>query len=130
LERLSLSEVALITGSGPHWARPRAAATRLAIESARQYRGGLRVLNAARVEKLAARTRSYLGRFGWQNVAVGDAASTRARSLIVYPLAARTEARRLSARLGFATAPRQDVRQVTVLLGRDAAMHPELRPKG
>ena len=130
LERLSLSEVALITGSGPRWSRPQATTTRLAIESARQYRGGLRVLNAARVEKLAARTRSYLGHFGWRNVTVGDAVSTRARSLIVYPLAARTEARRLSARLGFATAARQDVRQVTVLLGRDAAMHPELRTKG
>ena len=130
LERLSLSEVALITGSGPRWTRPQATATRLAIESARQYHGGLRVLNAARVEKLAARTRSYLGHFGWRNVTVGDAASTRARSLIVYPLTARKEARRLSARLGFATAPRQDVRQVTVLLGRDAATHPELRPKG
>lgn len=125
LERLSLSEVALITGSGPRWKRVEPPAKRLA--SARSDE--LRLLNAARVSRLAARTRSYLHGLGWNKVAIGDAAVTRASSLIVYPQGRSAQARRLAARLGFATAQRPGVRQVTVLLGRDASSHPALRPR-
>ena len=89
----------------------------------------VRVLNAARVDRLAARTRTFLGSFGWRDVAVGDAATTRSRSLILYPKGAQQAANRLSDRLGFAMAERNNVRQVTILLGRDAAVHPSLRPK-
>jgi hypothetical protein len=129
LARLSLTEVALITGSGPRWkpavAQPVQTAAR--IVPARGFE--VRLLNAARVDKLAARTRAYLGRFGWREMAVGDAATVRARSLIVYPQGSRPAADRLSARLGFAMAERADVRQVTILLGRDAAGNPALRPR-
>ena len=126
LERLSLTEVALVTGNGPRWKR---------IEQPRPAMAGgkaheLRVLNAARVSKLAARTRTYLHRLGWSDVAIGDAAVVRPRSLILYPQGKRAEAGRLSARLGFATAQRAGVRQVTVLLGRDAASHSALRSRG
>ena len=129
LERLSLTEVALVTGSGPRWARTAKQPVRMAARKAAPQPFEVRVLNAARVEKLAARTRAYLGRFGWREMAIGDAAAVRARSLIVYPDGRQSAALRLSARLGFATAKRTDVRQVTILLGRDAAAHPGLRPK-
>lgn len=128
LERLSLTEVALITGSGPRWkpVAPPMVVTASRVVPAKAYE--VRLLNAARVDKLAARTRALLGRFGWREMAVGDAAAIRARSLILYPKGTQAAARRLSARLGFAMAERTDVRQVTVLLGRDAARLPALRP--
>ena len=123
LERLSFGEVALVTGDGPRWKRIES--PKLAMKSPE-----LRVLNAARVSKLAARTRSYLHKLGWGEVVIGDAAIARSRSLILYPQGKRAEASRLSASLGFATAKRESVRQVTVLLGRDAASHSALRFKG
>ncbi len=127
LERLSQTEVALVTGSGPRWKRAVFQPVRSANAPPEPFE--VRLLNAARVEKLAARTRAYLGRFGWREMHVGDAADTRSRSLIVYPEGRRPAALRLSARLGFAMAERPGVRQVTILLGRDAAAHPGLRPK-
>lgn len=129
LERLSLTEVALFTTNAPRWKKPAAEPVRAAARAMPKSPIELRVLNAARVEKLAARTRAYLGRFGWRSVAVGDAAIVRRRSLIVYPQGAQEAANRLSAKLGFAAAQRADVRQLTLLLGRDAAEHPALRPK-
>jgi hypothetical protein len=128
LERLSLTEVALITGTGPRWKPAEAPQLRTAAR-ARAKPLEVRLLNAARVEKLAARTRAFLSQYGWREMAVGDAAAVRSRSLIVYPQGTETAARRLSTRLGFAMAKRADVRQVTILLGRDAAAHPGLRPK-
>jgi hypothetical protein len=129
LERLSLTEVALVTGSGLRWVRPVAQPVRTAARTAPSKAFEVRVLNAARVDRLASRTRAFLGRFGWRDIAVGDAVAVRSRSLIVYPKGAQQAASRLSARLGFAMAPRNDVRQLTILLGRDAADHPGLRPK-
>lgn len=125
LERLSFSEVALITGDGPRWKRVEQPPAGAAEAKTRE----LRVLNAARVSKLAARTRSYLHGLGWSDVVIGDAAVVRNRSLIVYPQGKRAEASKLSTRLGFATAQWRGVRQVTVLLGRDAAGHSALRPR-
>jgi hypothetical protein len=129
LERLSLTEVALITGNGPRWkpVAPPLVMTAARTAPAKAYE--VRLLNAARVDKLAARTRALLSRFGWREMAVGDAAAVRARSLIVYPKGTQAAARRLSARLGFAMAERADIRQVTILLGRDAARLPALRPQ-
>jgi hypothetical protein len=126
LERLSFSEVALITGDGPRWKPVEQPSTGTPGTKASE----LRVLNAARVSKLAARTRSYLHKFGWSDVVIGDAAAPRTRSLIVYPQGKRAEANRLSTKLGFATAQWAGVRQLTVLLGRDAAGHSALRSKG
>ena len=129
LERLSLTEVALITGNEPRWKPVAPPLVMTAARSAPARAHEVRLLNAARVDKLAARTRALLSRFGWREMAVGDAAAVRARSLIVYPKGTQAAARRLSARLGFAMAERADVRQVTVLLGRDAARLPALRPQ-
>lgn len=125
IERLSLTEVALITGNGPRWKRPDAQPARAGSPVLAE----IRLLNAARVDRLAARTQAYLGRFGWRQIRVGDAAAVRPRSLILYPNGAQAAAKRLSARLGFPTAPRNDVRQLTILLGRDAAAHPALHPR-
>jgi hypothetical protein len=129
LERLSLTEVALVTGSGPRWKRPTAEPVRTAARTMPPKPHEVRLLNAARVDKLAARTRAYLGRFGWREMAVGDATAIRSHSLILYPQGREAAAVRLSARLGFAMAERPGVRQVTILLGRDAAVHPGMRPK-
>ena len=129
LERLSLTEVALVTGSGTRWKKAIAQPVRSAARHAPPMPFEVRLLNAARVEKLAARTRGYLGSFGWREMAIGDAEAVRPRSLIVYPEGRRSTALRLSARLGFAMTERPGVRQVTILLGRDAAGHPGLRPK-
>jgi hypothetical protein len=129
IERLSLNEVALVTSGGPRWKKMAAQPLRTATAIAPSKVLEVRLLNAARIDKLAARTRSYLGRYGWRDMAVGDAAAVRARSLIIYPRGTRQAASRLSARLGFAMAERPDVRQLTILLGRDAVVHPGLRPK-
>ena len=126
LERLSLGEVALVTSSGTRWKR----IEQPSIAKAMAQSPELRVLNAARVDKLAARTRTYLRRLGWGEVMIGDAAMARTHSLILYPQGKRAEARKLSASLGFATAQGASVRQVTVLLGRDAASHAALRLRG
>src|SRR5204862_1032326 len=116
----SLTEVALITATGPRWKPIFAQPVRIAAGIAPARMLEVRVLNAARIDKLAARTRAFLSRYGWREMAVGDAAAVRARSLIVYPQGTQLAASRLSARLGFAMAERADVRQVTILLGRDA----------
>jgi tetratricopeptide (TPR) repeat protein len=138
LERLSMNEVALFTSDGPHWKRPtpqplmaarRTQPAQLARRPEPVLFANVRILNAARAEKLAARTRAYLGHFGWKEIAVGDADVIRQRSLIVYPKGSQAAATRLAARLGFATAARNDVRQLTILLGRDAVTHPALRLK-
>ena len=89
----------------------------------------VRLLNAARVNRLAARTRNWLTAKGWQGLAIGDAATTRTRSMIYYPMSKRALAQRLSAQFGFAMKPRSYGSQITVLLGADAAHHPALRPK-
>jgi tetratricopeptide (TPR) repeat protein len=125
LVRLSLTEVALFTTDGPRWKKPTPQAQRLATVKPVE----LRILNAARVDRLAARTRAYLGDFGWRRVEIGDAAKVRSRSLIIYPTGSRAAASKLSSRFGFAMAPRNDVRQLTILLGRDAANLPALQRK-
>ena len=121
-----MGEVALITVAGPLWrSEPLMQTARSAkIRFVPVQRGTalaeVRLLNAARVHRLAARTRAYLAGRGWREISIGDADRVRARSLILYPTDQRAVARRLSAQFGFAAAPHQGVQQVTVLLGRDA----------
>ena len=137
LERTSLREVALITASGPQW-RPltvvrteRSATVRFVpVRPAPGRVAGIRLLNAARVDKLAARTRLYLVGRGWRSISIGDAPAIRTRSVILYPAGRRRSAERLSAQFGFAIAQRASARQLTILLGRDAARISVLRAKG
>jgi len=136
LERLSMGEIGLITAQGPMWRTTTVArndqSTTVRFVPLRQASllpVKVRLLNAARVNRLAARTRNWLTAKGWQGLAIGDAATTRTRSMIYYPMSKRALARRLSAQFGFAMKPRSYGSQITVLLGTDAAHHPALRPK-
>ena len=133
LERLSLGEVALITGAGPQWrvqqaeVRVRKPVTGAAAVRQAAARSGIRLFNAARVDKLASRARSYLANRGWTVASVGDVVLPRSRSLILYPPDKRAAAARLSSQFGFAMEQRSGVRQVTILLGSDAAGLPMLK---
>jgi hypothetical protein len=128
LERLSGGEVALITSGVPLWRAETVASTartttvrfvplRQTVASQRP----VRLLNAARVDRLAARTRTWLAARGWREIMIGDAAVARSRSVILYPRAEHAAAQRLSAHLGFAMVERPTGGQLTILLGRDAA---------
>lgn len=134
LERVSLGEVALITSAGPQWRvqtdQPKArkpVTGAAAVRQAAVARSGIRLFNAARVDKLASRARFYLAGRGWTVASVGDVVLPRSRSLILYPSDKRATAARLSSQFGFAMQQRSDVRQVTILLGSDAAALPMLK---
>ena len=88
----------------------------------------VRLLNAARVNRLAARTRSWLVARGWRGLAIGDAPATRAHSVVLYPAGKRALAQTLSNQFGFRMAQRGSGSQVIVLLGQDAAKLSVLRP--
>jgi len=126
LERLSMGEIALVTNPAPLWrAEPVAAdahstAVRFVpLRSAREPR--VRLLNAARINRLAARTRTVLAARGFRTIGIGNAAQVRARSLILHSPMQREFAEQLSVEFGFPRAERNTGSQVTVLLGRDAA---------
>jgi hypothetical protein len=129
LERLSLGEVALVTPGAPRWASlvvkqdQRSATLRFVpLRQAGTRLASVRLLNAARVEGLAARTRSTLLDRGWRGIAIGDAGAARAQSLVLYPAHRRTTALSLARQFGFKAAQRASGREITVLLGRDAAL--------
>ena len=130
-----MGEIALVTTPAPVW-RPalvaqngRSATVRFVpLRQASLQPVKVRLLNAARVNRLAARTRSWLVARGWRGMAIGDAPATRAHSVILYPRGKRALAQRLSAQFGFAIAERASGGHVTVLLGRDAARIRALRP--
>jgi len=136
LERLSMGEIGLITAPGPMWRTTTVARNDISttvrfvpLREAYALPAKVRLLNAARVNRLAARTRNWLVARGWQGLAIGDARTIRARSVIYYPMSKRALAQRLSAQFGFAMAQRSYGSQITVLLGTDAARHPALRPR-
>ncbi len=136
LERLSLGEIGLITAPGPVWRITTLARSDIStklrfvpLREASAYPVRVRLLNAARVDRLATRTRNWLTARGWRGLAIGDARTTRTRSMIYYPAGQRALAQRLSAQFGFALAPRMSGAQITVLLGTDAARHPSLKPR-
>jgi hypothetical protein len=136
LERLSLREIELITVRGPQWRAltvnrtQRSATVRfIPLQQFAMRPAGVRVLNAARTDRLAARTRVYLADRGWRAISIGDAPAVRMRSIILYPADRRRIAERLSAQFGFAIAQRPGARQVTILLGRDAARNAALRAR-
>jgi len=121
LERLSLGEVALVTSGRPLWAaieqRP---GEKLAVQFA-LLQGAPRLLNAARVEGLAARTRESLVNKGWRKIEIGDAPAVRQHTLVLYPTRDRAQAERLIAQLGVGTVQPSFAGRITVLLGRDIA---------
>ena len=129
LERLSLGEVALITSGQPVWTSMNTAGReqRLAIQFV-ALQGGARLLNAARVEGLAARTREALVGKGWRRIEIGDAPAVREHTLVLYPSQQRARAERLAAQLGVGGVQPSFAGRITVLLGRDLARLPARRP--
>ena len=144
LERLSMGEVALLTRAAPAWRTEVVARTEhsvtarfvplngaLASSGPARFvplrtvmaasRANVRLLNAARHQGLAARTRHALIDRGWRRIAIGDAGQVRARSIVLYPAGRQALGRRVAAQFGFASAINRDSDEVLVLLGRDAA---------
>lgn len=144
LQRLSMGEVALLTRNEPAWRTEVIARTQhsvtarfvplkgatatsegprfVPIQTAMAAnRPNVRVLNAARRQGLAARTRETLLDRGWRKIAIGDAAQVRARSIVLYPASRQVLGKRLAAQFGFASAINRRSNEVLVLLGSDAA---------
>jgi hypothetical protein len=128
LERLSLGEVALITTGRTVWT---AMAQRPGEKVAVQFvplQPPARLLNAARVEGLAARTREDLLGKGWKKIEIGNAPAVRERTLVLYPAQDRARAERLVAQLGVGSVQPSFAGRITVLLGRDIARSAARRP--
>lgn len=132
LERLSMGEVALLTKSEPAWEARTVTRTARSttIQFERKPMPAVTLLNAARVQGLAARTRAYLQARGFGAVRIGNAPAIRRQSVILYTAADRPRAVRLAAQFGFALEARAQTSPgpMTILLGRDAASDRSLRP--
>jgi hypothetical protein len=124
LERLSPGEVALVTSGKPLWRANLLARTAssgpvrwmpLAPAGARP---NVQVLNAARVQGLAASARTVLVNRGWRKIAIGDAAHAQQKSIVLYPRDRAGLGRSLAAQFGIGS--RMVEGDVLVLvLGRD-----------
>ena len=131
LARLSLREVALVTKTEPRWEAKTVTrtATSTTIRFDKKLQPAVTLLNAARVQGLAARTRAFLAGRGFAGVRIGDAPAIRRQSAIVYSSTDAVRAERLAAQFGFALERREGVKTgVIILLGRDAARDTALRP--
>jgi hypothetical protein len=116
LVRLSLGEIALVTKPGPIWEQALAARAAAPLRAHR-----IELLNAARAERLAARTRIAVQAKGWSNVAIGDAQQVREDSVVLYPPSARFAAARIAAQFGIRAELDPTATHIRVLLGRDRA---------
>jgi LytR cell envelope-related transcriptional attenuator/Tetratricopeptide repeat len=133
LQRLSLAEVALVTEPRPRW--PRDPSREVAVGSVPRFvplaelqRGyGVRLLNAARQEGLAARTRLTFNERGWKSITIGDSGRVREHSLVLYSEKTEKAARRLAARFNIWIAKEARPGPLTVLLGRDWAKRSQAR---
>jgi len=130
LERLSMGEVALITRPEPRWEATTVTrtATRTTIQFEKKVAPAVTLLNAARVQGLAARTKAYLSMRGFSGARIGDAPAVRRQSAILYAPSEQRRAERLAAQFGFALERQPNAKDgVVVLLGRDAARDRSLR---
>ena len=129
LERLSMGEVALVTGGPLRWEARTVARTARSTTirfEPRPAAAPVTLLNAARVQGLAARTRHYLAARGFRGSMIGDAPAVRQQSVILYLPADRARAERIAAQFGFALQRQANPgvrgpKGLTILLGRDAA---------
>ena len=98
LERLSLHEVALITRPEPRWEARTVTrtATSTTIQFDNKPQTAVTLLNAARVQGLAARTRAYLASRGFAGARIGDAPAVRQQSAILFGAADAARAQRLA----------------------------------
>jgi hypothetical protein len=136
LERLSPGVVALITQVPTAW-RPQVVARTAQATTVRwvplreaSARPNIRLLNAARHQGLAARTRDYLLDRGWRKIAIGDASEVRATSVVYYPSHRQGTARSLAAQFGFRATQATKGNELVVLLGRDATARRALQTRG
>lgn len=134
LQRLSLGEVALLTAGEPAWqakvvARTAQSTTVHWLALGEGGRPNIRLLNAARVQGLAARTRDYLLQRGWRKIEIGDADDVRTSSLVMVPDGREGTGRSLAAQFGFRPGVLRQGEVIVMLLGRDAvaARAPQLR---
>lgn len=129
LVRLSAGEIALVSGIGPVWEAPKAPLPTPPRSASREPLPGIAILNAARVARLAARTRARLEGEGWRGVAIGDAPEARATSVIFYPPGRRGEADVLARKFGIVRLLDPDATRITILLGRDLAAARPVNPR-
>jgi cytochrome c-type biogenesis protein CcmH/NrfG len=130
LERLSMGEVALITRPEPRWESKTVTrtATSTTIQFEKKAAPAVTLLNAARVQGLAARTKNYLSMRGFAGARIGDAPAVRRQSAILYAPSEQRRAERLAAQFGFSLERQPNAKDgVVVLLGRDAARDRSLR---
>ncbi|WP_300974530.1 tetratricopeptide repeat protein [Sphingomonas sp. LHG3406-1] len=131
LERVNLAEVMLVTKASTS-SPPRPALAALHRPATPPLQGQkpnevtptpiVRLLNAARVNRLAASTREQLRTLGWRRIAIGNAPEARAVSAILYPEGSGQAARRLGRELGIDLhKPSKKADVLVVLLGRDKA---------
>jgi hypothetical protein len=130
LERLSMREVALVTSPIKWEARTVArSATSTTIRFDKKPQTAVVLLNAARIQGLAARTRAYLVTRGFGGTRIGNAPAVRSESAILYSAAEASRAERLAAQFGFALERREGAKSgIVILLGRNAARDAALRP--
>ena len=128
LERLSMGEVALMTEGPLRWEAKTVVrtATSTTIRFEPRRAPPVMLLNAARVQGLAARTRLFLATRGFRGAAIGDAPAVRRQSVILYGPSDRVRAERIAAQFGFMLERQAGSRTaastgMTILLGRDAA---------
>ena len=126
---LETGEVALVTKAQPVWTAKLASASAHSVTFRWvSVRPTARLLNAARNQGLAARTRAHLEERGWKRIEIGDAPAVRSRTLVLYPAFRRATAQRLAAQFGFSEMKPFNGSEIVVLLGRDAAAMKVLRP--
>jgi len=130
LERLSMREVALVTKPEPRWEAKTITrtATSTTIRFEQKAQSPVTLLNAARVQGLAARTRAYLASRGFASARIGDAPAVRKQSAILFDAADAPRAERIAAQFGFALERREGTNGgLVILLGRDAAREIAIR---
>jgi hypothetical protein len=125
-----MGEVALITRPEPRWEARTVVrtATSTTIQFEKKVVPAVTLLNAARVQGLAARTKAYLSMRGFAGVKIGDAPAVRRQSAILYAPSEQRRAERLAAQFGFLLERQPNAKDgLVVLLGRDAARDRSLR---
>jgi hypothetical protein len=126
-----MHEVELITRPQPRWEVQKVTrtATSTTIHFEKKLQPAVTLLNAARVQGLAARTRAYLAARGFGAARIGDAPAIRRQSAILYAAADAPRAERIAAQFGFALERREGSNAgLIILLGRDAARDITARP--
>lgn len=134
LERLSSGEVALVTTGKPLWAsaspprvRASSAVAWVPLKNSGQP-ANIRLLNAARSQGLAARTRKFLHERGWRDLRIGDASKVRQESVVLYSAGQEATAHRLAAQFDCKAVRVQRAGVLVVLLGRKLSWSKAMRP--